>query len=74
MNSSIEIVSEDARMRPVESEVNRLYGDNSLLKEIADWEPIYSGIDGFRSGLKLTADWFSNPENLLRYKTNIYSV
>ena len=65
MNSKIEIVTDERRVRPQVSEVNRLFGDNSLLKTITKWEPDFSGIEGFKDGLKITTDWFSNPKNLI---------
>ena len=40
-------------VRPKVSEVNRLLGDNSLLKSLTKWEPDFSGIEGFKDGLKL---------------------
>ena len=74
MNVEIEVISENERMRPKNSEVNRLFGDNLLLKELTNWEPKFSGIDGFKEGLKITIDWFSKQENLEMYKTNTYVV
>ena len=74
MDKSIEIETEDIRLRPKDSEVNRLYGDNNLIKKITDWEPQYSGLDGFKKGLKITSDWFSDKKNLSKYKPNIYEI
>ena len=74
MNSQIEIEIDNKRFRPKDSEVNRLFGDNSLIKEITDWEPKYGGLDGFKSGLEKTANWFSDPKNLSRYKPNSYAT
>ena len=74
MNKKIEISSESERKRPEKSEVNRLFGDNKLIKEITNWYPKYSGKKGFREGLKLTIDWFSKKENLSFYRPDIYSV
>ena len=74
MNQEIDIVSDEIRLRPKNSEVNRLYGDNNLLKKITDWEPNFSGISGLKKGLELTVDWFSKKENLDFYKTNLYSI
>ncbi len=34
----------------------------------------YGGLDGFKKGLKLTAEWFTDPENLRRYKSGIYNI
>ena len=74
MNVDIEIEKDNRRIRPKESEVNRLFGDNSLIKSLTDWEPKYSGISGFKEGLRITSKWFLNPENLKKYKTNDYVI
>ena len=68
------IETDDERIRPKLSEVNRLFGDNKLLKELTDWEQQYGGFDGFKKGLKKTIEWFSRDENIKHYKTGIYSV
>ena len=74
MNEEIDIISDEIRLRPKKSEVNRLYGDNNLLRNLTDWEPNFSGISGLKKGLKLTVDWFSKKENLDFYKSNLYSI
>jgi NAD dependent epimerase/dehydratase len=66
--------TEQKRVRPVASEVNRLYGDNTLLKELTEWKPKYNGLDGFRKGLKKTVEWFSDPNNLQRYRDGKYEI
>ena len=45
MNISIEVESEVERMRPINSEVNRLYGSNQKILSVTDWEPEFKGID-----------------------------
>ena len=57
MNSDIEIESDECRVRPQNSEVNRLYGDNTLIKRLTGWNPAYGGLDGFRRGLTKTIEW-----------------
>ena len=74
MGKKIKLTSEDERKRPENSEVNRLFGDNQLIKDLTNWEPKYAGTKGFREGLKLTIDWFSSKQNLSFYKPDIYSV
>jgi NAD dependent epimerase/dehydratase len=64
----VEIVSDDARIRPEKSEVNRLLADNSKAKELLQWEPRIS-ID---EGLKRTIEWIS--EHISSYKVDIYNV
>jgi hypothetical protein len=38
------------------------------------WSPSYAGLDGFRRGLAATAEWFTDPANLARYRTDAYTV
>ncbi|OGA46071.1 MAG: NAD-dependent dehydratase [Betaproteobacteria bacterium RIFCSPLOWO2_12_FULL_63_13] len=74
MGVEIEIETEEARLRPEKSEVDRLWADNSKAKLLAGWEPAYGGREGFKRGLAETAAWFSQPENLKIYKTDIYNI
>lgn len=74
LGAKVEIETDAQRIRPADSEVERLWADNSKAKKLFDWSPYYSGRDGFREGLTETIDWFSNQENLSRYKSNIYNV
>lgn len=70
MGSNVEIVSEKARIRPGKSEVYRLYCDNRKIKNLTGFKPKYT----IKEGLIETITWFSNPENLKKYKTTIYNV
>ena len=74
MNVEIEIICEEERLRPELSEVNRLFGDNKLLKKLTTWDPIYGGKNGFKKGLLKTCDWFSNKDNLKKYKIGEYTI
>ncbi len=74
MNVDIDVIFDNERIRPKESEVNRLYGDNTLIKNLTNWKPKYSGLSGFKKGLKLTSEWFSNQKNLDSYKINSYAI
>ena len=74
MNVELTIETDEQRLRPEGSEVNRLFGDNTLLKELTGWQPAYGGLDGFRRGLAITAEWFSDPANLARYRPGSYAV
>jgi len=74
MNSKIEVVTDEARLRPENSEVERLWADNTKAKQLFDWQPNYSGRDGFKRGLAETAEWFAQSENLSSYKTDIYNL
>ena len=74
MNVELEIVTDEQRMRPEGSEVNRLFGDNTRLHQLTGWQPAYGGLEGFRRGLTQTAEWFSDPANLARYRPGTYAV
>jgi len=70
----LEIETDDQRLRPNLSEVERLWSDNSRAKELFDWTPSYGGLEGFRKGISETVEWFKDPKNLERYKSHIYNV
>lgn len=74
MDVSIEIETEDIRLRPEKSEVERLWANNKKAKQLIGWTPQYGGIEGFKKGLKETADWFSHKENLKQYKADVYNI
>lgn len=74
MNVKIDIASDTERMRPVNSEVERLWADNSKVKELFGWSPKYAGRDGLARGLLETINWFTQPENLQRYKSDIFNI
>ena len=74
MDVTVTVETDEKRIRPEMSEVDRLWADNSKAKQLLHWEPVYSGQDGFKSGLAETIKWFSNDDNLRRYKSNIYNL
>ena len=74
MDTKIEIQKDKNRIRPKDSEVERLWCDNSKANEILNWKPKYKGIRGFKKGLKKTVEWFSDPKNLSLYKSKIYNL
>jgi len=68
MQTDIEIKTDDVRIRPKNSEVERLWADNSKALRLFDWSPCYAGKEGLRRGLEETVDWFIDSVNLQRYK------
>ena len=74
MNVKIDIASDTERMRPVNSEVERLWADNSKVKELFGWSPKYAGRDGLARGLQETINWFIEPENLKHFKSDIFNI
>lgn len=74
MGVSVEVVGDDQRIRPENSEVERLWAGTENAKERMDWTPEFAGRDGFLKGLQVTADWFSQAENLKHYKHDLYNI
>lgn len=74
MGADIEIVCDQQRLRPEKSEVERLFAGNAKAFELCGWTPEFGGLDGFKRGLKLTAQWFAEPGNLRRYKSDTYNI
>ena len=74
MGVSVQISTDEERLRPENSEVERLWADNSKATEILGWKPSYIGLNGFRDGLAKSIDWFTQPENLKLYKSGIYNL
>ncbi len=70
INPNAIIKQDEQRIRPEKSEVFRLFGDNSKLKTYTNWSPTTD----LASGLKTTIEWFRNPENLSKYKADIYNI
>ncbi len=70
LDSNATILSEQERVRPEKSEVERLLGSNEKIKHHTKWQQQYS----IEEGLNLTIEWFKRKENLLHYKSNIYNV
>ena len=74
MEIEVEICTDEQRLRPEASEVNRLFGDNSRLRQLTGWQPSYGGLNGFRRGLAHTVEWFSDRDNLTRYRPGNYAI
>ena len=70
MGSDIEIQTDPKRIRPKNSEVFRLVCDNQKINELVSYKPSIA-ID---EGLKKTIDWLLIPENLNKYKADIFNV
>lgn len=74
MGAEIELTTDELRLRPEKSEVERLWGCNSKAGELLGWRPKYGNLEGLRRGLSETVEWFTNPSNLARYKADIYNI
>lgn len=74
MGKDVAFVTDEARLRPANSEVERLWADNSKATRLTGWTPEYAGLEGFRRGLCETIDWFTDSSNLARYKPDVYNL
>lgn len=70
MASDVEFLTDEQRLRSGKSEVFRLWCDNTKIRELTGFAPEYD----IRSGLNATVEWFTRPENLAKYKIDIYNV
>lgn len=74
MNTEIEVVTDEGRLRPLKSEVERLWADNTKAKRLFGWQPSYAGQEGFQRGLIETINWFLEPQNLRGYRFDAYNL
>lgn len=70
MHADVKFVEDKQRLRPENSEVFRLWGDNTKIKSLTGFTPRYS----IEAGLQETIQWFLGQENLKKYKADIYNV
>lgn len=68
INPNAKIICDEQRLRPENSEVNRLLGSNEKIKRLTNWTPQYT----FEQGLAETIEFFKH--NLDKYKTDIYNI
>jgi len=74
MDADIAIECDAARLRPVKSEVERLFAGNEKAARLCGWRPRFGGLEGFARGLAETARWFADPENRRAYKADRYNI
>jgi dTDP-glucose 4,6-dehydratase len=70
INPEVKISTEDIRLRPEKSEVERLLGCNEKIRSLTRWQPKFN----LKQGLEKTIKWFNDKENLKRYKWEQYNV
>lgn len=74
IGEQVSIATDEVRLRPEKSEVERLWADNAKAKRLLGWSPAFAGVDGLRRGLQSTVDWFSQSKNLQAYKADVYNL
>jgi NAD dependent epimerase/dehydratase len=70
INPAAKIISDDIRLRPEKSEVERLLGSAKKINSLTNWQPNFT----FDEAINQTINWFKKEENLKLYKTDIYNV
>jgi NAD dependent epimerase/dehydratase len=70
INPSAKVLEDEMRIRPIKSEVFRLYGSSDKLTQATNWKPKH----GLDQGLLNTIQWFSDNSNLSGYKAHIYNL
>jgi NAD dependent epimerase/dehydratase len=70
MQSDVQFIIDEQRLRPEKSEVFRLWCDNTKIEKLTGIKPTYS----LRNGLEKTINWITQPQNLAKYKADIYNV
>lgn len=70
MHSNVEFIQDKQRIRPEKSEVSRLWCNNSKIYELTGFKPNFS----IRDGLQRTIEWFTEKNNLSKYKANLYNL
>lgn len=73
LGRELQVTTDEARVRPADSEVDRLWADNSKAQETFGWSPEYGGLEGFDRGIAETVEWFSDPANRAAYKPGTYN-
>ena len=70
MEVDASVISDENRIRPENSEVERLVCDSSLLRQLTGWKPEIT----IKEGLVKTIEWFKDENNLKKYKSGIYNI
>jgi nucleoside-diphosphate-sugar epimerase len=68
LGADVEVEADAQRIRPTNSEVERLWCDNTRIISNTNWKPAYT----LRMGIEETAEWLQ--QNMQYYKPDIYNV
>ncbi|MDA8675820.1 NAD-dependent 4,6-dehydratase LegB [Alphaproteobacteria bacterium] len=74
MKEEIDIITEEQRLRPSRSEVERLLACNKKAQALLGWTPRYGNLEGLRKGISETIKWFSEDQNIAKYKVSKYVI
>ena len=70
MDSDVNFITDEQRIRPEKSEVFRLLCDNTKIEKLTGFK---AKVD-IREGLQRTIEWFTQQDHLKEYKEEIYNV
>ena len=70
MGVDARVVSDEHRVRPENSEVERLVCDSEILRQLTGWKPEIT----INEGLVKTIEWFKDEHKLKKYKSEIYNM
>ena len=73
LGEKVIIKKDKKRLRPKNSEVERLKSSNIKAKKILNWSPKFTGKKGLREGIKKTLNWFLKNKQFLP-KKNSYNI
>ena len=74
MGVEVEIECDPVRLRPANSEVERLFASYDKAEQLMGWRPKYGGPQGFKQGLSKSIEWFTDPVNFALYKSDTYNL
>ena len=70
INPKAKIATDDLRLRPEKSEVERLWGANQKIATLTNWKQQIT----LDAGLEQTIEWFKETSNLVKYKADAYNI
>lgn len=74
IGSNAQITTDKTRLRPPNSEVERLFAGTDKLRSLTNWTPAYAGVEGFQKGLTKTIEWFTETNHKNLYKAHRYNL
>jgi NAD dependent epimerase/dehydratase len=74
MGTDVEVVTDNRRLRPPRSEVERLCAASDKARALLGWQPRYGGREGLRRGIEQTVAWFADPLHQKLYRAGTYTL
>lgn len=70
----VSLIEDSKRVRPENSEVERLWSESSKIQDEFGWSPHFAGLDGLHRGLEKTYAWFRDQAQDAGYDPKRYVV